>query len=235
MEILKDGLLELCKNDPEIENLVRPRFNEIISMLDSFIALIQKFNPSHSLVASDDAYSLCLRHILDSLSPLGIILRNLKKYQNETRLANISIADIGSGAGLPGIPLAFVLPEAKFTLIERKTRRVNFLRNVKEALALNNVEIEEAEMEKLKPRPYSALVFRAFRPLEPKLLKKLFRLCDNKGFLAAYKGRKVKTEAEIKLLEKTIPDFSSKWELFPCPVPGLDEERHLLVIFPSPV
>jgi 16S rRNA (guanine527-N7)-methyltransferase len=140
-----------------------------------------------------------------------------------------TIADVGSGAGLPGIPLAIVMPTMEFTLIERMGRRAGFLRNIQAALGLSNVSIEEAEMEKVRGR-FDMVIFRAFRPLESKIFKALSRLCATGGVLAAYKGRREKTENEIAALEKLQPDIAGRWSITPCPVPLLNEERHLLLI-----
>jgi 16S rRNA (guanine527-N7)-methyltransferase len=72
------------------------------------------------------------------------------------------------------------------------------------------------------------VTFRGFKPLEPKLLKTLFDACKNDGFIAAYKGKRKKIEAEMAPLEK----LCGKWEAIPYIVPFLDEERHLLIIRP---
>ena len=223
-DLLAEGMLSLCQNDPDIENIIAPRHGEIISLLAAYIAEIMTHNPVLSLVGTNDPKELVIRHILDSLAPLGII----------SRKCNLSrIADVGSGAGLPGIPLAIMLPDSEFTLIERKGRRSGFLRNTLAALvnknhSLSNVSVEEQEMEKVKSHRFSMVTFRAFKPLEPKILKKLFRLCAEGGVLAAYKGRRGKIEAEMAELELSSQTIT--WELIPCPVPMLDEERHLLLI-----
>jgi 16S rRNA (guanine527-N7)-methyltransferase len=223
-DLLAEGLLSLCQSDTAIENIIAPRRDEIISLLAAYIAGIMTHNPVLSLVGTNDPKELVIRHILDSLAPLGII----------SRKCNLSrIADVGSGAGLPGIPLAIALPDSEFTLIERKGRRSGFLRNTLTALVnknhrLSNVSVEEQEMEKVKPHRFTMVTFRAFKPLEPKLLKKLFRICAEGGVLAAYKGRRSKIEAEMAELEPS--SHTIQWELIPCPVPMLDEERHLLLI-----
>jgi 16S rRNA (guanine527-N7)-methyltransferase len=142
----------------------------------------------------------------------------------------LSIADVGSGAGLPGIPLAIAMPDIEFTLIERMGRRAGFLRNTLTVLGLSNVSVEEAEMEKARRGRFAVVTFRAFRPLEPKMFKKLFRLCSEGGILAAYKGRHEKITAEMTALEKALPHITGRWEFIPCPVPFLDEERHLVVV-----
>jgi len=231
-EILTEGLQLLCQNDPAVENIIAPRRSEIIALLAAYLDEIMTHNPVLSLVGTNDPKELVIRHVLDSLSPLGII----------SNKCNVSrVADVGSGAGLPGIPLAIVLPGSEFVLIERKGRRSGFLRNTLTALAaknrdgLSNVVVEEQEMEKVPPRRFTLVTFRAFKPLEPKILKKLFRLCAEGGVLAAYKGRRSKVEAEMAELERQMPTRTVQWELIPCPVPMLDEERHLLLIYPEKI
>jgi len=218
--------MSLRRNDPAIETIISPRGDKIIALLADYIAEIMTHNPVLSLVGTNDPKELVVRHILDSLAPLGII----------SRKCNLSrVADVGSGAGLPGIPLAIALPDSEFTLIERKGRRSGFLRNTLAVLADKNgnslhVSTEEQEMEKVKPHRFTMVTFRAFKPLDPKLLKKLFRLCADGGVLAAYKGRQNKVEAEMAELKQQMPTQTLQWELIPCPVPMLDEERHLLLI-----
>jgi len=214
-DLLSQGLARLCRDDSGAEELIAPRRDEIFSLLTQYILEIEQNNPALSLVGTDDRQKLIVRHILDSLAPLGIISRLLAGSR--------TIADVGSGAGLPGIPLAVAMPDAAFTLIERKGRRAGFLRHARETLGLANVAVEEAEMEKAKSGRFALVTFRAFRPLDPKILKGLFRLCIDGGTLAAYKGRREKIEAEIAALETPC-------EIIPCPVPFLDEQRHLVCL-----
>ena len=194
-------------------------------LLAKFIDEIERRNPALGLVGTSDRRELVVRHILDSLAVLGIMLRKCDCQR---------IADIGSGAGLPGIPLAITLSDSQFTLIERMGRRAGFLRDALASLGLANVTVEEQQMERAKPGRFSLVTFRAFRPLEAKIYKKLSRLCCEGGVLAAYKGRRLKAEAEMVLLQEALPALAGHWELVPCPVPLLDEERHLLLIRKNP-
>ncbi|MDR0290580.1 MAG: 16S rRNA (guanine(527)-N(7))-methyltransferase RsmG [Treponema sp.] len=223
--LLSDGLLQICENDPAADRLIAPRREAVFSLLVKYIAEIELHNPALSLVGTNDRKELIVRHILDSLAPLGII-----SGMGPSIARQFSIADVGSGAGLPGIPLAIAMPDVEFTLIERKGRRAGFLRNVKAALNISNVSVEEAEMEKIKPGRFSLVTFRAFKPLEPKMYKKLARLCVAGGCLAAYKGRREKIEEEMAALEKALPDIIGHWEYVPCPVPFLDEQRWLVIV-----
>jgi 16S rRNA (guanine527-N7)-methyltransferase len=219
--ILEEGLAALRESDPDIEALFSPRGNHIAAALETYLAEIERFNPAYGLVGAKDRRELVIKHILDSLAPLGIIRRLLSAFPPPHK-----IADAGSGAGLPGIPLAICLPGVTVTLIERMGRRAGFLRNTLAALGLSNAAVEEREMEQAAPGRYHVVTFRAFRPLEPRLLKSLFRACAPDGLLAAYKGRREKIEAEMAAAGKA----AGPWEALPCPVPLLAEERHLLVI-----
>ena len=87
-------------------------------------------------------------------------------------------------------------------------------------------------MEKAVIGRFDLLVFRAFKPLEPNILKSLLRLLKPEGFLAAWKGRIDKCREEILKEEKSLPEI--QWEIHPLNVPFLNEERHLLVIKSRP-
>ncbi|MCL2609103.1 MAG: 16S rRNA (guanine(527)-N(7))-methyltransferase RsmG [Treponema sp.] len=226
---LARGLDLIGRADSRAAELLSPASDRIARLLDRYVREIQAGNPALSLVGTDDRQEIIQRHILDSLSPLGIIAEKLASAPAGAD-GRKSIADIGSGAGLPGIPLALAMPEVPFTLIENKGRRAGFLRTMASLLALKNVTVEEQEMEKTRLGPFSLLVFRAFRPLTPEIYRKLARLCRKGGTLAAYKGRREKAEAEIAALQAAIPALEGRWQLLPCPVPDLEEERHLLLI-----
>jgi 16S rRNA (guanine527-N7)-methyltransferase len=220
--VLEEGIALLCRGDGDIQDLLGgSNTDRVLPLLNKYIEEIERFNPSLSLVGATERRELVIRHILDSLAPLGILRRLV-------RVTSLQVADVGSGAGLPGIPLARALPDCFFTLIERKTRRAEFLRNTLPILGLPNAVVEEREIEKAPRFRFGIITFRAFRPLEPAILKKLFRLLVPGGALAAYKGRQEKIAAEIG----NVSDLTGSWELIPCPVPFLNEERHLVIIRP---
>jgi len=221
--ILSKGIEELCKRDENIKTLIAP---EKIETLISYIKEIETFNPAYGLVGTSDRNELIIKHILDSLAPLGIISRFLGDRMHS--IPPKRIADAGSGAGLPGIPLAIALSDCDFTLIERMGRRAGFLLNTKAVLSIQNINIEEKELERVTGA-FDLITFRAFKPLEPKLLKTLLKLCAPKGIIAAYKGRREKIDEEMSVLQKSNTN-KLQWEAVPCPVPFLDEERHLLII-----
>jgi 16S rRNA (guanine527-N7)-methyltransferase len=244
--LLSQGIEALQQSDGDIARLIAGRLDTVTALLTGYTEEIERFNPAYGLVGAKDRQELVIKHILDSLAPLGHLVRLLRPAalpgapgtdtpppsgRNGGR-ADIHVtvpplvADVGSGAGLPGIPLAIALPEVRFTLIERMGRRAGFLQNTLAVLGLKHVTVEECEMEKAPPGRFDMAVFRAFRPLEKPILKGLLRLLREGGSLAAYKGRREAVEAEMK----TTGETADGWEILPCPVPFLEEERHLLVI-----
>jgi len=138
------------------------------------------------------------------------------------------LADLGSGAGLPGIPLALARPGWDLALIDRMTRRIRFLEEMKRILPLPNVAVLEAQVEQSKGA-YDLVTFRAFRPFERKLFKKVFALSAPWGFVAAYKGRREKAQAELAEIE----GLYSSAEILDVKVPLLDDERCLVVLRPA--
>jgi 16S rRNA (guanine527-N7)-methyltransferase len=226
--LLEKGINTLMKNDGSVKRIIAPRKEEIISLLDRYLNEIKFFNPAYGLIGTNNPDELVVKHILDSLAPLGIISRLAAEASPSGGTGAPQIADAGSGAGLPGIPLAIALPDCNFTLIERMGRRTGFLWNTKAVLGLSNIAIEENELENTAGGRFAVVTFRAFKPLEPKLLAALFNACSQGGVIAAYKGRREKITEEMAPLES----LCGSWEAFPCPVPFLNEERRLLVIKP---
>ncbi|MDR2402424.1 MAG: 16S rRNA (guanine(527)-N(7))-methyltransferase RsmG [Spirochaetaceae bacterium] len=224
--LLERGLLLLRERDPVIDRLIGGSSAEVLALLNKYIEEIELFNPAYGLVGAKNRQDLVVRHILDSLSALGIMGRLLGTASPAPPL----IADLGSGAGLPGIPLAVVLSNWPFVLMERSGRRAGFLWNTLAVLGLSNAVVEEEDMEQAAPERFGLITFRAFRPLEPAPVKSLFRLLRHGGVLAAYKGRRDTIEAELAGL--TDLEDHLKVEIHPLFVPFLEEERHLVVLKP---
>jgi 16S rRNA (guanine527-N7)-methyltransferase len=190
----------------------------LLAKLRAYIAEIERLNPSLGLVgASGD--ELVVKHILDSLAPIGIIREFLGQR------ARPRIADLVSGAGLPGVPLALALPDAEVALVDRMTRRTDFLRSLLELLPLPNAEVIETQVEHARG-DYDLVVFRAFRPFEPKLFKRVFALCNPEGAVMAYKGKADKARAELAEIE----GLYSSAEVVPISVPFLPDERCVVVM-----
>lgn len=224
-ELLSRGLDMILEQDQSLEPYLagggRIRLQEL---LEAYVRELELFNPAYGLVGTGDHGELIIKHILDSLAPLGPILGALNR--GGSPLPSPAMADAGTGAGLPGLPLACALPEVQCTLIERMGRRVGFLQNTLAVLGVRNVRLEQADIEKARSGPFDLITFRAFRPLEPSILKALLRLLTPGGVLAAYKGRLEKIQEEMRPIEPLI----GNWKAIPLRVPFLEEERHLVVI-----
>lgn len=167
---------------------------------------------------------LVVKHVLDSLAALPALW--------SLGLSLARIADLGSGAGLPGIPLAVFLPGSRVFLVERMERRLLFLENQKARLGLSNVEIVRSEAERA-PGTYDLVTFRAFRPFpELRLFRSVMKLVAPGGAIAAYKGRQDKARAELAALsgDPALGPRAARAEILPLAVPFLEEERCLVVL-----
>jgi len=207
--------------------------DRVLPLLSRYIKEIELFNPAYGLVKVKDRGELIVKHIFDSLAPVSLIRRLLSEKSSSER--PWQIADVGSGAGLPGIPLAICIRDAEFTLIERTGRRAGFLRDAVAVLELTNIRVEEAEMEtvaRLGERHFDVAVTRAFKSLDDALTGKLFALLKQGGVIAAYKGRRQVIEEEMNRLLEFAGKASGEilWECIPVAVPFLDEERHLVLL-----
>ena len=200
--ILKEGLTQLG---------IEPS-NAQLEMLSLYISEIELWNSRYKLVGAVGK-QLVIRHILDSLSAVS----ELKELTFE------SAADVGSGAGLPGIPLAIFFPDVSFTLIERSGRRVGFLRNVISLLGFGErVVIIESGVEELTDK-FDLVLFRAFRNLAD-YYGTLERITSPEGVMFAYKGKLENIRSEISTLGQNV-----NVDIRPVTVPFLDEERNFCI------
>ena len=136
--------------------------------------------------------------------------------------------DVGSGAGLPGFPLAIVCPSLSVTLLESRKKKTLFQNNVVGSMALGNVEVVCQRVEQYRPpRKFDTLVTRAFSTLAT-FAESSGHLCAPGGRLIAMKGRF--PEAELAEIDQSQFEVT---EVCPVSVPGLDAERHLVVLNPS--
>lgn len=213
---LSQGLKQLGFSQEKIDFL--------LPKMDSYIRELILFNSAYNLTNTSDYEELAVFHILDSLAAVQNIVALAQKLDKGDCL---HIADIGSGGGLPGIPLAAALPEYDFFLVERMDKRCAFLENEAAILGLKNVKIIKSEAERINEASFDIAVFRAFRPLDKKMIKTLFNLIKRGGFLAAYKAKIENIKSEMK----GISDIVKEYEVIPLSVPFLPEhERNLIVI-----
>jgi 16S rRNA (guanine527-N7)-methyltransferase len=204
LELLGRGLADL--------GLDRP------GLLDGLAAhgrAIERSNERLGLVALHHPDDLVTKHLLDSVAPVALLAKR----------GFASFADLGSGAGFPGIPLALAFPQVRAVLIERMERRALFLETTLAELGRGDVVVLQRTFEEIKDR-FDLVTFRAVAPLEPALVKKLRRLLNPGGVIAAYKGRREVVDAELATLGPLAEDA----EVVPVTVPFLDEERHLVIL-----
>ena len=219
--MLKQGLEELGFSAELIER--------VLPKLNSYINELELFNSAYDLVGADTHQDIVVRHILDSLAPYSH-LKNLISQAKENSAEQIEIADVGTGGGLPGIPLAIVFNDVYFTLVERMSKRCVFLENCRAVLQLENVTVKTLEAERVPQNSFDIVVFRAFRPLEKKMIRVLLRILKPNGKLAAYKAKMEKIQAEME----GIAQWAPKWDVLPLRVPFLTENERNLVVIPKP-
>jgi 16S rRNA (guanine527-N7)-methyltransferase len=111
-----------------------------VAALAAYVSLVDQWNRVHNLTGRRGIRELLDRHLVESLAI-------------EPLLAGVRVADVGSGAGFPGIPLAICEPRKNFTLIESRAKRANFLRHVVATLALRNVVVAQTRAEDLTQQP----------------------------------------------------------------------------------
>jgi 16S rRNA (guanine527-N7)-methyltransferase len=178
--------------------------------LCDYLALLQKWNRAYNLTAVRDDAELVPRHLLDSLAILPFL-------QGSRAL------DVGTGAGLPGIPLAVACPERSFTLLDANGKKTRFVQQAKMELGLGNVEVVQMRAEEYQPDVhYPTVVARAFAAL-PQIWDWVAHLLEPDGLLLAMKG--VVPDAEIaELAERGVAV-----EIRSLAVPGIDGQRHALL------
>lgn len=182
--------------------------NEICTKLDKYIKEIILFNSAYNLTNTSDYDEIVVNHILDSLAPYKIFLQIYNDFKQKNNDEKFKIADIGSGGGLPGIPLAIVFSQFDFTLVERMDKRCAFLENCAAICGLKNVTVLKKEAEKVPAESFDVATFRAFRPLDKKMTKTLLSLIKKDGILLAYKAKTENIYAEMNSLKDLKLNFS---------------------------
>jgi 16S rRNA (guanine527-N7)-methyltransferase len=177
----------------------------------AFLALLNKWNKAYNLTAVRDERVMVSRQLLDSLSILPWI-------------ATDHLLDVGAGGGLPGIPLAIVFPEKRFTLLDSNGKKTRFLNQCVLELGLSNVEVIHGRAEDCQPdQPFTQISSRAFTALEN---------------LVTWCGQLLSSEGEFLAMKGQYPDdevaaLPAGWQVessHSLKVPGADGERHLLIV-----
>lgn len=197
-EKLQQGLAELGLNH-----------QEQMGQLWHYLKLLKKWNQTYNLTASDDLEEMISLHILDSLAI-------------NPHLKGKNFLDIGTGAGLPGIPLAIINPDKHFTLLDSNSKKTAFLIQVKAELKLSNVNVECTRVENYTAKEkFDGILSRAFTTLA-EFIKCSQHLVKKHGYWYAMKGPKAEQEVE------ELPAY--KKETLALTVPFLEKERYLIIV-----
>lgn len=182
-----------------------------------FLGLLRKWNRVYNLTAVRSVDDMVGRHILDSLSVLSW-LPPAKQHTHVSGLADV--LDVGTGAGLPVIPLAIVRPDLHFVSVESNGKKTRFQQQAIVELALSNVSVEQARIEDVQTKA-STIVSRAFSAPE-NFLKAVDKNCVNKSRVIIMLGLKEKMPANL-------PEGFSLVEMKQLDVPQCESVRHIAV------
>ena len=176
-----------------------------------YLEILEKWNKAYKLTAILDPTKMLTTHLLDSLSVAPFIKGK-------------RILDVGTGAGLPGIPLAILSPKQHFTLLDSNGKKIRFLFQVKHHLGLDNItEVQQRAENYLPKQLFDSIITRAFSSLAD-MTKKTTHLLVGEGRFYAMKGQH--PDQELSMLSKHYKVIASH-ELL---VPGMDSKRHLVEI-----
>jgi 16S rRNA (guanine527-N7)-methyltransferase len=191
--------------------LDEPQAARLLRLLDE----LSSWNRSYNLTAISTRESMLSAHLLDSLSALP-------------ELQGPLIADVGTGAGFPGLPLALLAPQKQFTLIDSVAKKIRFVSHAVRVLELSNVIAMQARVETLSPAtPFDTVIARAYAAL-PDLLDSVRGLCGPATRVVALKGRYPQDE---------LAELPRGWRLAQVralQIPRLQGERHILSFVPQP-
>jgi len=199
--ILHDGLAALNLSVDEQQE----------QLLLQYIALLNKWNKAFNLTAIRNPERMVTRHLLDSLS--------VSAY-----LQGDNVVDVGTGPGIPGVPLAIIFPERRFTLMDSNGKKVRFINQAKQSLILDNVFPIQHRVETYQQQEYfDCVISRAFTSLK-QMVEITQHLLNESGLMQAMKG--VYPEPE----QQPLPEEWNIEKVIKLQVPGLDEQRHLVNI-----
>lgn len=181
-----------------------------LDRLRAYLALLQKWNQVYNLTSISDPDKMVTHHLLDSLSIYKLI-------------DGSKIADIGSGAGLPGIPLAIALADKRFVLIDANSKKTRFLTQSKIELGIPNVDVIHSTIEDFPSKgEFDTVVTRAFASVK-QIYEKSHGMLRPGGQILAMKGKA--PDEEVALLPQGVD-----YHLHALHVPGLAAERHVVKI-----
>lgn len=187
--------------------------------LMQFAALLARWNRVHNLTAIEAPGQVVTHHLLDSLAVAPLLGAR----------AGQRVLDVGSGGGLPGVPLAIARPQERFTLLDKVAKKVAFVQQAKGELKLDNVEPLHARVEDHRAPPYDVVLSRAFASLAD-FVQLTRHLVAPGGRWLAMKG--TPPSAELATLAQTCPEVRVE-RTVKLRVPFLEAERHVVLLVPA--
>jgi len=181
---------------------------EKISRLQIYVELLNKWNKVYNLTSVRDPNEMVGRHILDSLTILPF-------------LKGDSLLDVGTGAGLPGIPIAIMHPEIAVTLLDTNSKKTRFLQQAKAELRLANVTVVHARVEEAELPKFAMVTARAFATIKD-IIDLTGQHCDDAGSLLLMKGTYPEEELD------TMSGGFQLQDVVTLTVPGCEGQRHLV-------
>lgn len=204
---LDEGLAALAAEHGALPSEARPR-------LDAYLALLAKWNRTYNLTAIRDPEQMVTHHVLDALA----VLPHLPERED------LRVLDVGSGGGVPGLPLAIARPRWSVVLLDSNHKKGAFLQQAAIELALTNVEVVTARIEDYAPpTPFDVVISRAFSDLATFARASLPHLAE-RGCIAAMKGVYPREEMA------QLPSDVRVVETVALAVAGIDAERHLVLM-----
>ena len=219
------GIVTGCSS--EISSVEMER-DKVIDQLVSFTQLIKKWNRTHNLTAVSSDEEMLTKHLLDSLSILPLIDKVLGTESSSAIGACRKIMDIGSGAGLPAIPLAIVNPLLQVFSVDASQKRIAFQNFVSRELKLENLYPRHERIERFQGERFDCIVSRAFASISEIVLASE-HLQSGGGKWLLMKG--IYPQAEVdEFLSSPVSARYQMTAIDRINVPYLEAERHLVII-----
>lgn len=201
--------------DSGLEALDLPLPDKARADLIRYVHLLARWNRTYNLTAVDEPLAMVRRHLLDCLTVLPYV-------------AGPSVLDVGTGAGLPGLIIARARPDVTVTALDANAKKTRFCLQAVAALGLTNVSVVHGRVEDYRPSlGFSTIISRALTDLGD-FLAATRHLCTGGGRWVAMKGRH--PASELQALVEDPDHGGSRVDVHPVAVPGLDGERHVVVV-----
>ena len=177
-----------------------------IDLLIDYVEMLNKWNKAYNLTAVRDPSEMLIKHIMDSLVVSPYLVGN-------------TFIDVGTGPGLPGIPLAIINPDKQFDLVDSLGKRIRFLKQVQFELKLKNIQPIQSRIEEYNEKKFDGIISRAFASLQD-MLTWCKHLPNQQGSFYALKGSDLDAIPEGFTLKQNIK----------LTIPELNAERRLMII-----